>query len=178
MITDRQRLLVLGMGCLVVFALQFAATAPYVLEVQIKDMFSLNDMQFQYITIGQYAACIPFAVFSGMLIDRVGNKKSNLFFATLQILGLVVSMLAMHDSLLNFNLFITGRVIFGMGMAGTLIWYSSINSVFFFYTNNAMSMAILVCFSAFGATLTGLVLPVFYTETYSVSQTLMVPIYV
>ena len=86
-------------------------------------------------------------------------------------------MLAMHESLLNFRLFIAGRAIFGMGMAGTLIWYSSINNVFFFYTNNAMSMAILVCFSAFGATLTGIVLPILYAKSYSISRTLMVPIY-
>jgi hypothetical protein len=39
-------MLVLCMGCLVVFALQFAATAPYPLEVQIITLFDLNKMQF------------------------------------------------------------------------------------------------------------------------------------
>jgi hypothetical protein len=44
-----------------------------------------------------YAASIPFAFFSGILIDKVGSKRSSLFFATFQIIGLSVSALAAND---------------------------------------------------------------------------------
>lgn len=97
-----------------------------------------------------------------MLIDLRGSKQSVIFFATLQMIGLMIAALACNENLLNFKLFLVGWVIFGMGVVGTMIWYSSINSVFFFYENNAMSMALLVCFTAFGNSLADILVPLIY----------------
>jgi hypothetical protein len=65
-----------------------------------------------------------------------------------------------------------------MGMIGTLIWYTTINQVFFFYNHNAMSMAMLVCFQAFGTSLTNVVEPYLYKQKQDFGKTLMMPIYV
>lgn len=92
-------------------------------------------------------------------------------------MGLTISLLAMMNQILSYKLFVIGRIIFGTGMVGTLIWYSCINTIFFFYDNNAMSMAILVCFTAFGETVANLVLPLLYEQGTSISDTMMVPIY-
>lgn len=121
--------------------------------------------------------CIPFAVFSGMLIDKLGSKRSIVFFASLVIIGLFIAALAADQSLLNFRLFLIGWAIFGMGEVGTLIWYSSINSVFFFYHGNAMSMALLVCFTAFGTSMADIIVPYIYTRSPSLSDVIMIGIY-
>ena len=77
-------------------------------------------------------------------------------------IGLMIAALASNESMLKFKLFLVGWAIFGMGVVGTMIWYSTINSVFFFYTNNAMSMALLVCFTAFGTSLADILVPGIY----------------
>ena len=74
----------------------------------------------------------------------------------------MIAALASNENMLNFKLFLVGWAIFGMGVVGTMIWYSTINSVFFFYSNNAMSMALLVCFTAFGTSLADILVPSIY----------------
>lgn len=113
-----------------------------------------------------------------MLIDKLGSKQSVLFFASLEMIGLSIASLTANESLLNFRLFLIGWAIFGMGVVGTLIWYSSINSVFFFYNHNAMSMALLVCFTAFGTSLADILVPFIYKGNPSLTDVIMVSIYV
>lgn len=140
-------------------------------------LYNLTEIQYQLIAVSQYAVCIPFAIFSGMLIDKLGSKRSVLFFASLVMIGLLIAALAANESLLNFRLFLVGWAIFGMGEVGTLIWYSSINSIFFFYTHNAMSMALLVCFTAFGTSMADIIVPYLYKRNPSLTDVIMMGIY-
>jgi len=115
-------------------------------------------------------------VLSGLLLDKIGSRKSNILFISLQFIGLSVSALATSANFLDFQLFLIGQSVFGMGNVGTMIWFTTVNSVFFYFDHNATSMAVLVWFTAIGDCLANNLMPVFYKSSGSICYSMLFPI--
>ena len=108
--------------------------------------FSLSHTEYNLIPIVFSTAAIPFSIFSGIMIDRVGNRFSISFFTVLSIIGLSIFCYGSDQNNPNFTLFLIGRGLFGMGWIGTIIWFSAMSSVWFHYCDMSLAASACLCF--------------------------------
>ncbi|MBC8062854.1 MAG: MFS transporter [Clostridiaceae bacterium] len=93
----------------------------------IQQVFGVSVSQISWIPNVGYLTMIIFSSFVGKIINKVGIKRLLLFSLILWIMGISIEILALNN--LYFNVFITGRVIEGIGEAFIFPLLLSMNKV-------------------------------------------------
>ena len=99
----------------------------------------------------------------GLLVDKIGNRKSLFLFVVLVNIGQGIFMLGGYQS--NFNLMVFGRFVFALGNESMYVCQSAFVSEWFINFELPLAISLITSIPLLGSFLNGALLPAIYKET-------------
>jgi len=96
----------------------------------------------------------------GILLDKIGSRKSLLLFTVCVLIGQGVVTIGGYGN--NFGVMLVGRMLFGMGSESMYVGQSSIVTEWFINFELPFAISLIACFPLCGSLLNGAISPAIY----------------
>ena len=148
------------MACCFMIGSCFCYDNPGPLETQLEKDFNVDSTTYSLLYTVYSLPNMVLPIFGGLFLDRIGIRSGLLLFTFILTLGQFVFMMGGYQH--NYNVMITGRVIFGMGGECMGVAQSSIISVWFKGKELAFALGLNMSVARLGSVANAAIVPSIY----------------
>lgn len=160
---------ILFLSCFTLFSNQYAFVNPDSIQLQIMKAFKIDFFHFNILQAMVSLPNILVCIIAGFVMDAVGPAKASVCFVMITLVGQVLFALAPYTA--DFDMALAGRALFGVGSECQSIWFNTLVTIWFFYTEGCTASASGQAIGKAGGFLAGVLTPFIYEQFGDIQST-------
>ncbi|CDW82749.1 major facilitator superfamily protein [Stylonychia lemnae] len=166
------RYAILLLVCYLKFVTYYTTESPGSIKQEVVENFKITNLEFGMLFSIYNLPNIVLSLLTGIFIDKVGIRKSNLIFTVLVLIGQVIYTLSCYGET-NYQLALIGRFILGASAESSSLVYIMIINHWFSQKELGFACSVLITIAKAGVSLTNFLSPYIYYNTQSLGHSFM-----